>query len=72
VLVHGSSSQRAFVNVKKFSNSKEWKEVCLRADSYDQIECGLPVSQPVCFHIHVNAMMWGDMRKKETSQVMLI
>ena len=38
--------------MKKFSNRKEWEEVCLRADSYGQIECGQPVSH-VFFHIFV-------------------
>jgi hypothetical protein len=49
--------------VKKFSNRKEWEEVCLRAYSYGQIECGQPVSL-VCFHTQIEAMVWGDKQKK--------
>jgi len=49
--------------VKKFSSRKEWEEVCLRADSYGQIECGQPVSH-VCFHTQIKAVMWGDKQKK--------
>jgi hypothetical protein len=63
VLAHDSSSYRAFVNVKKFSNRKEWEEVCLRADLNGQIECGQPVSH-VWFHIQIKAMIWGNMQKK--------
>jgi len=35
------------------------------------IECGQPVSH-VCFLIRIKAMMWGDMRKKETPQMIRI
>jgi hypothetical protein len=52
--------------VKEFSNRKEWEEVCLRADSYDEIERGQPVSH-VCLHIQIKAMMWGDVRKKSVT-----
>jgi hypothetical protein len=50
--------------MKKFSNRKEWEEICLRADSCGRIECGQHVSQRVFSFSYIKAMMWSDMQKK--------